>query len=561
MGGERARVAAIIAVALLAAIGLAAAAPAEWTGDSRQLEVDYLGDTVISTAVGSQELDFSAALGASASGSVSVSSAEGFAPDATFQVLVTVTDPRHEAQLGDVEVRLVGPGDQTELVPVLSSDGGTFDASRRAPVKAGVLLAVLGLAVVLWITELVPLFVTSLAIPVALAAAQVGPARDVLAPFFDPIIVLFFGGFLMAEAMRRVGLDQMVAVTLVDKAGRGPVRLYLAMLGLAAFLSMWMSNTAAVTVLIPIAMAVSEPLDSPSYRKTLVLGIAYAATIGGVGSAIGTPANPLAITFIERLTGRQISFVEWFAFGLPVVFVLVPVMALYLWRVGRVSVDAGKFSRAADIAASHRVEFGRFTTQQMQVLGVFSLVMVLWLTQSFHEVNTGIVALGGAVVLFVLGLLEPEDVGKISWPTLLTFGGGLTLGSFMVRTGTSDWIVTRLSGVADWPEMLAVALVAMVALGLTTVASNTATAATLIPLAIPLAGLIGAEPVLLVVVIAVASSIDFALVIGTPPTMLAYDTKLFTAREILGKGAPLDAIGIVVLLVAAVPIWTLLGLL
>ncbi|MCB0992953.1 MAG: DASS family sodium-coupled anion symporter [Acidimicrobiales bacterium] len=561
MGGERARVAAIIAVALLAAIGLAAAAPAEWTGDSRQLEVDYLGDTVISTAVGSQELDFSAALGASASGSVSVSSAEGFAPDATFQVLVTVTDPQHEAQLGDIEVRLVGPGDQTELVPVLSSDGGTFDASRRAPVKAGVLLAVLGLAVVLWITELAPLFVTSLAIPVALAAAQVGPARDVLAPFFDPIIVLFFGGFLMAEAMRRVGLDQMVAVTIVDKAGRGPVRLYLAMLGLAAFLSMWMSNTAAVTVLIPIAMAVSEPLDSPSYRKTLVLGIAYAATIGGVGSAIGTPANPLAITFIERLTGRQISFVEWFAFGLPVVFVLVPVMALYLWRVGRVSVDAGKFSRAADIAASHRVEFGRFTTQQMQVLGVFSLVMVLWLTQSFHEVNTGIVALGGAVVLFVLGLLEPEDVGKISWPTLLTFGGGLTLGSFMVRTGTSDWIVTRLSGVADWPEMLAVALVAMVALGLTTVASNTATAATLIPLAIPLAGLIGAEPVLLVVVIAVASSIDFALVIGTPPTMLAYDTKLFTAREILGKGAPLDAIGIVVLLVAAVPIWTLLGLL
>ena len=148
----------------------------------------------------------------------------------------------------------------------------------------------------------------------------------------------------------------------------------------------------------------------------------------------------------------------------------------------------------------------------------------------------------------------------ISWPTLLTFGGGLTLGTFMVQTGTSDWIVARLGGLASWPTMFAVAAVAVVTLALTTVASNTGSAATLIPLAIPLAGLIGVEPTLLVAVVAIASSVDFALVIGTPPTMLAYSTELFTVREILRKGSVLDVMGILILIAAVVPLWQLFGI-
>ncbi len=137
--------------------------------------------------------------------------------------------------------------------------------------------------------------------------------------------------------------------------------------------------------------------------------------------------------------------------------------------------------------------------------------------------------------------------------------GGLTLGVYMVETGASDWLVTRLGALADWPTLLAVAAVATVTLGLTTVASNTGSAATLIPLAIPLAGLVGVSPVLLVSVVAIASSVDFALVIGTPPTMLAYSTELFTVREILRKGAVLDLVGIVILIAVVVPFWQLTG--
>ncbi len=491
---------------------------------------------------------------------VALSAPDGFTLDGSIDVDVTVDEAGRTPGLGDVEVIIIRSNGSREIVPVLTLDGNEFGASRRPADGSDVVLGILGAAIVLWVTEAVPLFVTSLGIPVALAVAEVGTAGEALAPFFDPIIVLFFGGFLMAEAMRRAGLDRLVAITIVDLAGRGAIRLYVALLALAAFLSMWMSNTAAVTVLIPIALAVTEPLESLSYRKATILGIAYAATIGGVGSAIGTPANQLAISFIEDLTAREITFAEWFGFGLPMVLLFLPIMAAYLWAVSGVEAPADRFREAAAVARAERQAAGPLTRAQVDVLAVFGLVMALWLSQTWHGVNTGIIALAGALALFVLARIKPEDLGRISWPTLLTFGGGLTLGRFMVTTGTSDWLVTQLGGVGGWPVVLAIAAVAFVALGLTTVASNTAAAATLIPLAIPLAGIVGVDPVLLVIVVAIASSVDFALVIGTPPTMLAYSTELFTVPEILRKGAALDLVGIVLLIALVVPIWQLFGL-
>ena len=552
------RIPALVA-AVAAALLLAWVAPDSWSPGPATLEVRYLGELAVVEPI---ELGAPTPVEASAmldETAITVSASDGLTLDGPIEVITTVDDPSRATGLGDVEVTIITADGQREFVPVFDAEDGRFRASRRPVDNSRVVLAVLGAAIVLWVSEAIPLFVTSLAIPVALAAAEVGTAREALAPFFDPIIVLFFGGFLMAEAMRRADLDRLVAITIVDIAGRGAIRLYLALLLLSAFLSMWMSNTAAVTVLLPIAMAVTEPLGSVGYRKAVVLGIAYAATIGGVGSAIGTPANPLAITFIERLTGREISFAEWFAFGLPMVIVFLPVMAVYLWVVGGVKPPDEKFRHARAIAHLERESAGPLTREQLQVLTVFAGVVTLWLTSSWHGLNTGIVALGGAVALFVIGRLEPDDVNRISWPTLLTFGGGLTLGTFMVTSGTSDWLVTQLGGLGGWPKVLAVLVVAFVALGVTTVASNTAAAATLIPLAVPLAGIIGVDPVLLVVVVAIASSVDFALVIGTPPTMLAYSTHLFTSPEILKKGTALDVAGIVLLVFVVVPIWRVLG--
>lgn len=539
----------LAAAALAAASGLLLA-PDGWPTGSGTLEVEVGGQQVRRTVeVGDTEpTEFR-------DSGVTVELPSGVPVDAALEVLVRVD----EGPVREPAVTLVLPGGDTETVPVLSSSADEARALRRPPADAGITVALLAAVIVLWVSEVVPLHVTALAIPVVLATTGTQTASDALAPFFDPIIVLFFGGFLMARALAGTGLDRLAASVVVARAGTSPARLLAAMIVASAFASMWMSNTAAVTVLLPVALAVTGPLDAPGYQRTVVLGIAYAATIGGVGSAIGTPANPLAIDFLDQFAGREITFVEWFLFGVPMLVLFLPIMGVYLWWRGDVRVDAERFVEARHVARRHQQQAGRLTGHQLQVLGVFGVVVLLWLTQGIHDVNTGIVALGGAVALMVLGRIETADLGRISWPTLLTFGGGLTLGTALVTSGSADWVVTRLGGVGGWPQWLAVGAVAAVALGVTTVASNTASAATLIPLAIPLAGLLDLDPVLLVVVVAVASSIDFALVIGTPPTMLAYGTGLFTVRDILRRGIVLDAVGLGLVVLVMPRIWELLG--
>jgi len=550
----------IFGLAVAVAVALAWWAPGDWSAEPAVLEVTYRGSQVsFDVELGDSE-SFEDLQHASDGVDIAVEAPDGFPLAEPIVINATVHGSSNPPQLGEISLVIV-TDDSRYQVPVYDVSATTFEAARRPAAGLGIVLGLLGAAIVLWITEVVPLFVTSLIIPVVLTVSKTGSAAQSLAPFFDPIIVLFFAGFLLAEAMSRVELDKKMAVTIVSWGRGGPVRLYLILLALAAVASMWMSNTAAVAVLIPIALAVTSPLKSPSYQRATVLGIAYAATIGGVGSAIGTPANPLAISFIERLTGRVISFSEWFGFGLPMVVLFIPVMAAYVWVVSKVEVDRDQFNQSAMAATSQRASMGPISADQLAVIATFIVVAGLWVTQSWHGLSTGIAALAGVVALYIGGKLEPEDLNRISWSTLLTFGGGLVLGTFMVSTGTSDWLVTQLGGLASLPETLAIGLVALAALGLTTVASNTAAAATLIPLAVPLSGLVGVNPVVMVMVVAVASSIDFALVIGTPPTMMAHSTGLFTSKEILAKGAALDIAGVVILVVVVVPVWRALGLL
>lgn len=464
--------------------------------------------------------------------------------------------------VGEVVLTIQLPGGTEELIPVIgwSESDQHLEALRRPPQDSGIVLGLLGFVVVLWVSEALPLFVTSLMIPVVLVFGGIAGAVDATSPFFNPIIVLFFAGFLMAEAMKRSGLDHYLAVNITARSGRSPAVLYGSMLGLTAVMSMFMSNTAAAAVLIPIAIAVSAPLAHEGFRKALVLGIAFAATIGGVGSAIGTPANQLAIEFLDEFAGRSISFVEWFGFGLPVVVLFLPIMGVFLWKASQVDVDRDRFLEAERIAREESEQLGRPNNDQLVVLAVFVVVMAGWLTQTWHGIHPGVVALAGALALFILRRMEPEDLSRISWPALLTFGGGLTLGLFIVRTGTSDYLATRLAGLAEIPTLAALLVVAAITLLLTTVASNTASAAILIPLAIPLAGVLGMSATTLVAVVAIASSIDFALVIGTPPTMIAYATKLYTAGQIFRKGVVLDVVGILLLVLVVVRVWEAFGL-
>ncbi|MEN8039961.1 MAG: DASS family sodium-coupled anion symporter [Actinomycetota bacterium] len=556
---------AYVVLAVIAGVVLSLLAPEDWQPGEGATTLDYQGEPVVEApvTVGSTE---SVSFVGNGSGDVEVvlTYDEGLPVDGPLRATISVTKDGERVQpaLAQVVLRVELPDGRDELIPVSrwNDAEGHLDALRRPPQDSALVLGLLGFVVVLWVAEAFPLFVTSLLIPVVLVFGGVAEANDAVAPFFNPIIVLFFAGFLMAEAMQRSGLGHYAAVSITAHSGRSPVSLFGAMLVVTAVASMFMSNTAAAALLVPIAVAVTDPLDDESFRKVLVLGIAYAATIGGIGSAIGTPANQLAIEFLEGFGEQSISFVEWFAFGLPVVVVLLPIVGVYLWKRSRVHIDPERFSETCRVAEQERRQLGQPNRDQVIVLAVFVVVVVGWLTQTLHGIHPGIVALAGAVALFAVGQLLPEDLGRISWPALLTFGGGLTLGLFLVRSGTSDYLATQLTGLVAVPAVVAVLAVAMITLLLTTVASNTASAAILIPLALPLAGVLGVNATELVVIVAIASSIDFALVVGTPPTMIAYATRLYTAGEIFRKGIILDLAGIVVLVFVVTRVWELMSL-
>jgi sodium-dependent dicarboxylate transporter 2/3/5 len=554
----------VVVVALAAGLAGLALAPDDWPTGRGAAKVEFRGEPVVATPVEIGTSEPVAARSQPGSVEVALEFPEGIPVDEPIEASIRVersgTPIRPELQ--DVTLELVLPDGRTELIPVVGWNEETrqLDAKRRPPVDSGTVLALLGIVVVLWVSELFPLFVTSLLIPVVLVATGAADATAATAPFFNPIIVLFFAGFMLAEAMRRHALDHLAAITIVARAGRGPVTLFATLLAVSAGLSMFMSNTAAVAVLVPIALAITEPLHHLGYRKALVLGIAYAATIGGVGSAIGTPANLLAIEFLDTFADRSISFVEWFGFGLPMVFLFLPIMGAYLWMRAGVDVRDDRFPQARASARRDLERVGRPNRSQWTIIAVFVGIVVGWLTQTAHGVHPGIVALGGVVLLAMLGLILPSDLGRISWESLLTFGGGLTLGLALVESGTSDWLATQLADLGGAPTFLAVAAIALVTLALTTVASNTASAAILIPLALPLAGVIGVDPTMLVVVVAIASSVDFALVIGTPPTMIAYSTQLYTAGQIFRTGIVLDFVGIALLVTVVVWVWNALGL-
>ncbi|HSF85647.1 MAG TPA: DASS family sodium-coupled anion symporter [Acidimicrobiia bacterium] len=555
---------ALITIAAVVGYLLMQLAPGDWPAGIGTVEVDFRGVRMVTATVDIGAREEITVEGAVGDASVEVTFPDGIPVDAEVAATIGLVQRgvAIEPMLDEVTLTLELADGRMELVPVILWNASTqqLEALRRPTQQAAVVLGLLGFVVVLWVTEAFPLFVTSLLIPVVLVMSEVAGASAATAPFFNPIIVLFFAGFLMAEAMHRTGLDHYVAVTITAGAGRTATTLFGAMLALTAFLSMWMSNTAATAVLVPIAVAITDPLGEARFQRALVLGIAYAATIGGVGSAIGTPANQLAIEFLGEYGDRTISFVEWFAYGLPMVVLFLPIMGVFLWRRSHMQFDPATFREARRAAEAERHKLGGFDRDQLVVLVVFAAVAAGWVTQTFHGVHPGIVALAGAVALFMLGKLQPDDLSRISWSALLTFGGGLTLGVFLVETGTSDYVATRLTGLANWPPLLATLAVAMVTLLLTTVASNTASAAILIPLAIPLAAVLGVPATALVIVVAIASSIDFALVIGTPPTMIAYSTHLYTAGQIFRKGILLDLAGVVLLVVVVTQIWGLIGI-
>ena len=453
--------------------------------------------------------------------------------------------------------------DYEQQLPPTGSDADWHLFAMRVPYKAKYITALLFAVAILWITELLPLAATAMLIPVVATLTGVADATSVLEPFASPIIALFMVGFLLADTMRRTGVDRRIALLILNRTSRNPIYLMLTLMAITAFLCLWMSNTATASLMIPIALAIVSRLPTETmpkgYARALVLAIAYSATIGGVGSAIGTPPHMLAISFLNQYGFGNITFLTWFAFGLPFVLLMLPVVWIYLLLSFRVNTWQMRTRLDSTIYAEELTKLGPLGNKEKWLAAVFLIIVALWLTESWHHISPAIAALAGVCVLFFFQLIEKEAINNINWNALLTFGGGLAIGTLLVSTGVSDWLALKLIGLTTVPTYIVLLLIIGATVLIGAFISNTACAAMLIPVAIPLAQILNLDPRLLVTLIAIASSVDFALITGTPPTMIAYSTGMFSAGDIFRRGAIVDIFGIMILSFGAIWIWQWLG--
>lgn len=410
-------------------------------------------------------------------------------------------------------------------------------------------LAILCLIAILWITEVIHITATALFVPIVAVMTGVLAIDEALVSFADPIIFLFLGGFAMAAAMRKQGLDEWLALHVI-KWARGRLIIAVILLFVAtAFISMWISNTATAVMMLPIVFGLLAKLDKTYYRTTfafVLLGIAYSANIGGIGTLVGSPPNAIAASIMD------LDFVEWMSIGVPLVLVLLPAMILTLWLCLRPQLPT---------ALIELLEGKPWDQKTWWVLLIFLGAVSFWLmskpVSQWLGITKGfdsIVALSATILLLGSGLLNWKELEKSTdWGVLLLFGGGITLSVVLSKTGASSFLADQLVILfADTSALLFLALAVALMIFLTELASNTASAALLIPIFYSLPqSQTGISPELLSIAIAVAASCAFMLPVATPPNAIVYGTGLVMQKQMMRVGLCLNflCIALITLLV------------
>lgn len=437
------------------------------------------------------------------------------------------------------------------------------------------LAAVFMLVVVFWISEAIPLAATALLGPALAVPLGVASASDAFAPFGHPIIFLFLGSFLIARAMGAHGLDRRIALFVLSRSwvGESPARILLAFGAIAAFLSMWMSNTATTAMMLPIGVGVLAALfrSAPGtaglparYATGLMLMIAYSCSIGGIATPVGTPPNLIAIGMMSELLGRRMSFVEWMRLALPISIVLFLFLYGVLWRMFPMRSDA--LRGAAAWIRSERGGLGPWRAGEKASLAAFLLAVALWTLPGLVGLALGAehpasAALGrvlpdegpsailAASLLFVLPVdwrarrfaLEWRDAVQIDWGTILLFGGGLSLGSMAFSTGLAETLGARvLVATGGLPVFLVALLGLFLANVMTEFMSNTATANLLVPMFLAMAGGATGNGMLTAVAVTFGCSLAFCFPVATPPNAIVYGSGHVALMQMVRAGLVLD---------------------
>ncbi len=426
--------------------------------------------------------------------------------------------------------------------------------------------AIFVLAAGLWMTEALPLFATSLLViglQLILLANPGGWAglgfesgsspsyRTILQSAADPVLLLFFGGFLLARAAVNEGVDRSMSALLLKPFGEKPASALAGVLAVTALFSMFMSNTATAAMMVALVapMLSAMPKDEP-FRRALMLGVAFAASVGGMGTPIGSPPNAVAVGQMQQ-AGLRTSFLEWMLVAVPLVVAVLVVAWWLLWR----------YFRPRDPALRVVYEPATVGRRGWFVVGVFTVTVMLWLSDHWHGLPSSVVALLPAIALTASRTLNRDDLNSLQWNVLILIAGGLALGEGMTLTGLDRLIVSGLplgEGTALWA--LAAALVAVTVV-LSTFMSNTAAANLLLPIGITAAASFadaGAARVI-AMSIALSAAMAMALPISTPPNAIVYGRNEFSVAELAKLGLMIGVAGVALILLFVAPLLWLWG--
>lgn len=420
-----------------------------------------------------------------------------------------------------------------------------------------------------WITEAIPIAVTALVPIVLFPTLGVFSISAATAPYANPLIFLFLGGFVIAIAMEKWNLHKRIAISIVSFVGIKPSSIIIGFMIAAAFLSMWVSNTATAIMMLPIAMSILDLIEREegeskiNFEIVLVLSIAYACNIGGMGTLIGTPPNALLAGFVLENYGIEISFFDWMMVGVPIVLVSLPLMFFVLTKLVY-PIKLKVLPGGEDLIRNQLKELGKISSQEKKVAFVFISAALMWIFRPLIAdfipgLSDAGIAIGAAALFFMIPadkidnspLLNWADTVKLPWGVLILFGGGLSMASAISGTGLATWIGNGIGALNAWPILLIIIIVITLIVFLTEMTSNTASTAAFLPILASVAIGLGENPLLFAIPVVFGASCAFMLPVATPPNAIVYGSGKITIPEMTKAGLWLNLMFIIVLTIAS----------
>lgn len=458
-------------------------------------------------------------------------------------------------------------------------------------VEAHKLSAVLGLVLIYWVGEAIPIPATAILGAILCVLLGVAKSTTVFAPFAHPIIFLFIGSFMLAEAMKAHKLDYRIALSIlsIPWIGNSYYRVFFAIAVIPSFLSMWISDSATTAMMYPITLGILSSVNRLSkggrtrFDIGLLLTIAYAALIGGIGTPIGTPPNLIGIGMIDKIIGVKIPFFLWMAMALPIMIIMISLMLLYMFSIYKP--PSREIDGLSRFIAQKRSEMGGWNRGQKNTLFAFITAIILWILPGIiaaiadthseaykfidAHVHEEIVSLIAVMILFLAPVdwknrkftLTWSDAVKIDWGTIILFGGGLSLGGLMFSTKLADFMGNMLVKTTGVDTLWGITAVAIgLAIITTEVTSNTATANMLVPLMISVAQTAGVSGIPPAIGVCLGASMAFMLPVATPSNAIVYGSGRVPITSMISAGIMLDIIGFFVILTGLRILCPLLGL-